>query len=172
MSEDNIRMFRDNHGCRRFVGKNAIVTAGTAGIGLAACHRLCSEGARVFLCSRKQDNVDEAVKELQSKYGKDFAAGVPCNVTKPGDLENFIQAAQKYFNGKIHIVVSNVGVNPTISKIVDMSESIYDKLFEANVRSHWKLIKLVTPHLVHQESSILLVSFFKISNDVIRGVIN
>jgi 3-oxoacyl-ACP reductase-like protein len=38
--------------CRRFVGKTAIVTAATAGIGLGIARRLAQEGARVMICSR------------------------------------------------------------------------------------------------------------------------
>ena len=38
----------------RLEGKVAIVTASTAGIGLAIAERLCSEGAKVVISSRKQ----------------------------------------------------------------------------------------------------------------------
>jgi dehydrogenase/reductase SDR family protein 4 len=150
-------IFKDDHNCKRFVGKNAVVTAGTAGIGLAACHRLCSEGAKVFLCSRKQKNVDDAVKELREKYGQDRAFGVACNVTKPGELENFIQQVTKQFT-KVDVVLSNVGVNPTAGKSMEMTDTNYDKIMEANVRSHFRLIKLVSPYLTRPGASIVLVS--------------
>lgn len=150
-------MYKDDHGCKRFVNKNAVVTAGTAGIGLAACHRLCSEGAKVYLCSRKKENVDAAVKELRDKYGKDSAFGIPCNVTKPGELEKFVEAVSKEFK-VVHVLLSNVGVNPTAGKSLDMSDSNYDKIMDANVKSHFRLIKLVSPLLARPDASILLVS--------------
>jgi len=153
-------VFKDNHGCRRFVGKTAVVTAGTAGIGLAACHRLCSEGARVFLCSRKAKNVEDAVKELRAKYGPESTYGVPCNVTKPGELENFIEQVIKVFP-KVDLVVSNVGVNPTAGKAMEMTDANYDKIMEANVRSHFRLIKLVSPYLTRPGASIVMVSLPK-----------
>ncbi len=49
----------------RHSGKTAIVTASTAGIGLAIASRLASEGANVVISSRKKVNVDEAVKKIQ-----------------------------------------------------------------------------------------------------------
>jgi len=150
-------MFRDDHGCKRFVGKNAIVTAGTMGIGLAMAHRLLSEGARVFICSRKPKNVDDAVRELCAKYGKDACAGVPCNVSKPGDLELFIEKAVAWFGPRIDALVSNVGVNPAAMKALDVDDKSYDKVWDANVRSHWRLCKLAKPFLV-SGSSILLIS--------------
>ena len=46
---------------RRYEGKVCLVTAATAGIGLAIAMRMAVEGGRVIICSRKQKNVDEAV---------------------------------------------------------------------------------------------------------------
>jgi dehydrogenase/reductase SDR family protein 4 len=151
-------IFKENHGCKRFTGKHAVVTAGTAGIGLAACYRLCSEGAKVFLCSRKQKNVDDAVKELRAKFGEDMAFGVACNVTKPGELENFATAVGKQFP-RVDAVVSNVGINPTAGKALEMTDTAYDKIMEANVRSHFRLIKLISPLLTRPGAAIVLVSW-------------
>ena len=51
--------------CKRFEGKVAVVTAATAGIGLGIATRLGQEGAKLVICSRKQDNVDETLKQLR-----------------------------------------------------------------------------------------------------------
>ena len=136
-----------------------LVTAATAGIGLAIAHRLCSEGARVFICSRKQANVDEGVRELRSKYGADAAGGVPCSVSQPGELEKYVDAAVKFFGGgKIHGVVSNVGMNPVMGRVLDMEEKTYDKIMDTNVRSHFRLLKVCKPHLETPGAAIVLVS--------------
>ena len=156
-------IFKENHGCKRFAGKYAVVTAGTAGIGLAACFRLCSEGAKVFICSRKQSNVDDAVKQLRAKFGEDSAYGVACNVTKPGELENFVTAVGKQFP-RVDALVSNVGMNPTAGKALDMTDVAYDKIMEANVRSHFRLIKLISPQLTRPGASIVLVSFLMLKS--------
>lgn len=46
-------------------GKTAIVTASTDGIGFAIAKRLAQDGAKVWISSRKQDNVDAALDELR-----------------------------------------------------------------------------------------------------------
>ncbi|MBD4782404.1 SDR family NAD(P)-dependent oxidoreductase, partial [Xanthomonas citri pv. citri] len=51
---------------RRFEGKVAIVTASTQGIGFAIAQRIGLEGGSVVISSRKQKNVDEAVKKLKA----------------------------------------------------------------------------------------------------------
>lgn len=50
---------------KRLEGKVAIVTASTAGIGLAIAKRLGKEGAHVVISSRRQKNVDKAVQVVQ-----------------------------------------------------------------------------------------------------------
>lgn len=55
------------HRCKRLVGKRAIVTAATRGIGLAIAQRLAEEGAEVMICSRRKRHVQEAVRTLRSK---------------------------------------------------------------------------------------------------------
>ena len=46
-------------------GKTAIVTASTDGIGFAIAKRLAQDGAKVWISSRKQENVDSALEELR-----------------------------------------------------------------------------------------------------------
>eukprot|EP00889_Picochlorum_renovo_P008349 jgi/Picre1/35379/NNA_002841.t1 len=62
----------------RLRDKVAIVTASTAGIGLGIATRLASEGAKVVISSRKQESVDQIVRDLKSKNFE--CAGLACHV--------------------------------------------------------------------------------------------
>eukprot|EP00897_Mesotaenium_endlicherianum_P002709 jgi/Mesen1/2466/ME000158S01660 len=77
-------MDRTTPGLRRMEGKVVIVTASTAGIGLAVARRLGREGAKVVISSRKQKNVDDAVALLKGDGSE--ATGVVCHIDKIFDI--------------------------------------------------------------------------------------
>jgi len=141
--------------CRRLEGKKAIVTAATKGIGLAIACRLAQEGASVFICSRKQKNVDDAVRDMRSR-GFD-ADGCACNVGSLDQLKAFVQKAADTFGGRIDILVSNAGVNPYVGLAVDAEERVFQKIFRINVLSYLQIVQLSKPYMP-QGSSVVFVA--------------
>lgn len=59
-------------------GKTALVTASTDGIGFAIARRLAQDGAKVWISSRKEDNVIKAIDELRGE-GLDVD-GMVCHI--------------------------------------------------------------------------------------------
>jgi len=113
-------------------GKVAAITGGTEGIGRASARRLASEGAKVAICSRRADKVQETAQELE-KLGAE-ALGVAADVSTPEGVEQFIGAVIKRF-GRLDILVNNAGssmANP-FEKVTDATwqEDIDLKLFGA-----------------------------------------
>ncbi|KAF3326036.1 Dehydrogenase/reductase SDR family member 4 [Carex littledalei] len=138
----------------RLDGKVAIVTASTQGIGFAIAERFGREGASVVISSRKQKNVDEAAEDLRSK-GID-AIGVVCHVSNPQHRKNLVDATIKKY-GHIDILVSNAAVNPSVDNILEMKESVLDKLWDINVKAAILILQEVAPYL-SKGSSVILVS--------------
>ncbi|KAK5599058.1 Dehydrogenase reductase SDR member 4 [Crenichthys baileyi] len=126
------------------VGKVAIVTASTDGIGLAAAQALGKRGAHVVVSSRRQANVDKAVALLQSQ--SIIVTGTTCNVGKGEDREKLVQLTVDQCGG-IDILVSNAAVNPFFGNILDSTEDVWDKILSVNVKSAFLLTKLVVPHM-------------------------
>lgn len=141
---------------RRFEGKVVVVTASTLGIGKAIAERFAQEGASVVISSRKQKNVDEVVKEFNSKGYESL--GIVCHAGKMEHLDNLVKVTvEKY--GKIDVLVSNVGVNPAMGTIMQATESQYDKIMDVNVKSHFFLLKKCYPHMPKKAgSSVIIVS--------------
>lgn len=129
----------------RFKGKVAIVTASTEGIGYAIAKRLGNEGASVVISSRKEKNVEAAVKNLRSEGIT--VEGVVCHVGNADHRKKLFDVTKSKFGG-FDILVSNAAVNPAVSPILETDEAVWDKIFEINVKSAWLLAKDAYPELI------------------------
>ena len=142
--------------CKRLAGKTAVVTGSTAGIGFHIARRLAGEGAHVVISSRKQDNVDRTVNQLLSEGLE--VAGAVCNVSVKEERESLLKhVTDKY--GKLDILVSNVGANPTFGPINMCDESTWTKIFHNNVTCGALLAAGFTPLLSQStDGNIVFVS--------------
>lgn len=139
---------------KRLNGKVAIVTASTQGIGFSIAERLGLEGASVVISSRKQKNVDEAVKKLRAKNIE--VIGMVCHVSNAQHRKNLVdKTVEKY--GRIDIIVSNAAANPSVDTILQTQESVLDKLWEINVKASILLVQDASAHL-QKGSSVILIS--------------
>ena len=128
----------------RFEGKVCLVTAATAGIGLAIADRMAQEGGHLIICSRKQNNVDDAIKSInetiKKSNSKGSVAGLAVNVGKVDERKKLIDfISEKY--GKLDVLVPNAAVSTHFGSQLEISEKAYDKLWDLNVKSTFFLIK-------------------------------
>lgn len=140
---------------RRLVGKVAVITASTQGIGFSIAERLGLEGASVVISSRKQKNVDEAVAQLKSKGIEAF--GLECHVSSAEHRQRLMDSTVAKY-GRIDILVSNAAANPSIDPIISMSERALDKLWEVNLKSSVQVVQAAAPHLSNNSSVIFITS--------------
>ncbi|KAA6424243.1 MAG: dehydrogenase reductase SDR family member 4-like [Trebouxia sp. A1-2] len=142
--------------CKRFEGKVALVTAATAGIGLGIAQRLGEEGAKVVICSRKQNNVDDTLKALKEKGIE--CTGCVCHVGNRQHLQKFVQLAIDTY-GQIDVLVSNAAVNPASGPLLSIPESAIDKTLEINIKAAIMLVKETAPHLTRGASIVFISSY-------------
>jgi dehydrogenase/reductase SDR family protein 4 len=139
--------------------KVCVITGGTKGIGLDTALRFGLEGFSVFICSRRQANVDAALLELKQK-GVAKAFGVACNVGKVGAIDAFLDFVQQHVD-HIDVLVSNVACNPYFGSVMDTPEKAYDKIMSLNVKSHFLLVQKALPLIPeHKNSSVIFVSSY------------
>ncbi|KAK9825936.1 hypothetical protein WJX74_000065 [Apatococcus lobatus] len=140
----------------RLVGKVAIVTAATAGIGLGIALRLGQEGAKVVISSRRQANVEEALKKLRQE-GID-CCGCVCHVGSGQHLQQLVKLTLDTYGG-IDILISNAAANPASGPILETAVAAIDKILEINVRSPIILTKEVAKHLKCGSSIVYISSY-------------
>ncbi|XP_073529247.1 dehydrogenase/reductase SDR family member 4-like isoform X1 [Phyllobates terribilis] len=153
-----VRIKSCNESKKKLQEKVAIVTGSTYGIGFAIARRLAQDGAHVLLCSRKQENVEKAEKQLKDEGLSVYA--MQCHVGNKEDRERLVAKALEVY-GKIDILVCNAAVNPFVGPIFSTTEDMWTKVFHVNVISTFLMIKLVAPHIQKQGGgSIILCSSF------------
>ncbi|XP_077764821.1 dehydrogenase/reductase SDR family member 4 isoform X2 [Canis aureus] len=124
--------------------KVALVTASTDGIGFAIARRLARDGAHVVVSSRKQHNVDRAVAALQGEGLS--VTGTVCHVGKAEDRERLVATAVN-LHGGIDILISNAAVNPFFGNLMDVTEEVWDKILDINVKATALMTKAVVPEM-------------------------
>lgn len=121
---------------------------------------MLSEGAKVVISSRNQENVTTALESLNQNGWQDVI-GVKCHVSSVEDRHTLFTAAVERF-GKIDVFVSNAAVNPAVGSILNCSEQAWDKIFDVNVKSTFLLVKEVASIMRRQKTggSIILMSSY------------
>jgi len=137
-------------------GKVAVITGSTKGIGRAIAHRMAQHGARVVISSRKADACDRVAGEIAAAGGEALAQ--PCNVTKREDLDALVEATMARW-GRIDVLVCNAAVNPYFGPSIDLPESAWDYVLNANLKSLFLLSNKVLPQMAERgEGSVIFVS--------------
>jgi NAD(P)-dependent dehydrogenase (short-subunit alcohol dehydrogenase family) len=88
--------------------KVAVVTGGSSGIGLASAAAFLRDGAKVAICGRSQERLDEAASELASISGAENVLAVACDVLNEADVESLRDRVVETF-GRCDTLVCNAG---------------------------------------------------------------
>jgi NAD(P)-dependent dehydrogenase (short-subunit alcohol dehydrogenase family) len=112
---------------RKLEGKVAVVTGGSAGIGLAAAKRFAEEGAHVFITGRRQAELDAAVKQIGPS-----ATAVRADAANMSDLARLFETV-KAAKGRVDVLYANAGIYE-FTPFGAITEAAYDKMFDVNVK--------------------------------------
>jgi NAD(P)-dependent dehydrogenase (short-subunit alcohol dehydrogenase family) len=124
----------------RLKGKIGIVTGAGSGIGRACAIALANEGARVALCGRRKDRIEEVAREIG-----DRAFAVVADVSRATELNHLLDQTVSRFGG-LNFLVNNAGIL-TVGNAEQITEEQWDHLFNVNVRSVWLLSRGALPYM-------------------------
>jgi NAD(P)-dependent dehydrogenase (short-subunit alcohol dehydrogenase family) len=130
--------------------KVAIVTGASRGIGRSIAEVFVREGAQVVICGRKQETLDAVAKEIGSGVKP-----VVCHVGKSADIEALVATTTREF-GKIDILVNNAATNIAQGPCLEMDEGQFDKMVEINLKSTFRLMRLVAPGMCERGSGSII----------------
>jgi dehydrogenase/reductase SDR family protein 4 len=130
--------------------KVAIVTGASRGIGKAIAEVFAREGAKIVICGRKQETLDQVAAEI----GKGVKP-VACHVGRSDQIEHLVATTTKEF-GRIDILVNNAATNIAQEFCLDVDEIKFDKMVEINLKSAFRLIRQVAPGMCERGSGSII----------------
>ncbi|KJS29296.1 MAG: hypothetical protein VR64_20910 [Desulfatitalea sp. BRH_c12] len=111
--------------------KVALVTGGSRGIGKAIAQGFAKAGAKVAVTSRKIDDLNETVKEIQAFGGQ--AVAISGHLGKMEDIKKVTDAVMQRF-GRIDILVNNAGASPAMASVLDSEERLWETIMNLNMK--------------------------------------
>jgi len=115
-------MLRDAHTAQTSLkDKRVAITGGTTGIGRATAVLLASEGAKVFICGRDPQHLDDALQRIR-EVGE--GEGISIDLAKRGASERFFEAAEKYLAG-LDVAVINAAIPADGLSAMDAEDTRY-----------------------------------------------
>lgn len=133
----------------------AIITGAGSGIGRGVAIALAKEGARVVICGRRADPLDETLLEVKNTGGDGLA--FQADVSDPVDVDRLVSSTVEAF-GKIDILINNAGVGGG-DQIHLHDTDDWDKVMAINLRGPFLVARAVLPHMrAQQQGHIINIS--------------
>ena len=136
-------------------GKVAIVTGGSRGIGRAIAETFVREGATTVICGRKQDRLDPVAEEVNAQRRPGKVVPRACHVGKLDESAALGGSVTGEF-GKIDVLVNNAATNIAQGPAIEMDDSQFDKMVEVNLKSTYRLVRLVAPGMCDRGSGSII----------------
>lgn len=133
-------------------GRVAIVTGGSRGLGRAISLGYAEAGARVVVASRKRENCDAVVREIEAAGGE--ALAVATHVGKVDELERLVDTTVSTF-GRLDILVNNAA-NPLGGMLTDVTELAFEKSYAVNVKGPLFLAARAIEHLAASGRGVII----------------
>ena len=140
---------------KKLEGKVAIITGGSAGIGLATAKQFVEEGAYVYITGRRQAELDAAVAGIGSNI-----TAIRADVSKLADLDRVYAQIGKE-KARVDIVFANAGVGDLVP-LGSITEEHYDTTFDINVKGLLFTVQKALPLMPDGGSIVLNASIVSI----------
>jgi NAD(P)-dependent dehydrogenase (short-subunit alcohol dehydrogenase family) len=119
--------------------QTAVITGGTAGIGLESARLLASEGATVIISGRDRARGGQAVDAIGAN-----ARFVQTDMADAESVNSLVRQC-----GDVDIIVNNAGSFPS-ALTVDQDMTMFEKMFDTNVRGAYFLVAGLIPGMLQR----------------------
>jgi len=121
--------------------KVAVVTGGSRGLGRVISFAFARHGATVVVASRKEDACLAVAQEITEATGV-LAHGVACHVGHWADCDALVETVYDRL-GRVDVLVNNAGSSPPYPSLDAVSEELFDKVIDVNLRGAFRLSAVI-----------------------------
>lgn len=124
----------------------AIITGGGTGMGKAMALNFAQLGAKIVVASRKLENLEATVREIEAAGGE--ALAVQTDVRDPAQVANMVERTKERFGG-IDILINNAAGN-FIAKAEDLSPNAWNAVVGIVLNGTWFCTQAVAKEMMAQ----------------------
>lgn len=118
-------------------GQVAVVSGGGSGLGRATALQMAALGARVAICGRRQDRLDETAAMVEKAGGEVFALAT--SIRDPEAVATFFAKAYERF-GRVDMLVNNAG-GQFPQAAIDFSVKGWNAVIDTNLNGTWYMMQ-------------------------------
>ncbi|MFZ0707563.1 MAG: SDR family oxidoreductase [Candidatus Korobacteraceae bacterium] len=127
------------------MGKVAVVTGGSRGIGLAIAKALAGEACNVVISGRKQQTIDVAAAELGSEASGDGRVlPVECDIRDNEAVARMFATVATEF-GRLDILVNNAGISQSAMPVHETSVELWREIIDTNLTGTFLCTRAAVP---------------------------
>ncbi len=126
------------------LGRTAVVTGASRGIGRAIAKELAAQGAHIIAVARTQGALEELDDEIRAGGGA--ATLAPLDLREEAAIDRLGGAIFERWK-RLDILIGNAGVLGTLSPLAHLDPETWNEVFSVNVTANWRLIRALDPLL-------------------------
>jgi NAD(P)-dependent dehydrogenase (short-subunit alcohol dehydrogenase family) len=130
----------------RLENKVALITGAGSGIGRATAELFAKEGAKVIVADYNAESGQLTVRSIKDNGGQ--AAFVQVDVSKASEAERMVKATIDSY-GRLDILHNNAGIFVTPTPAHELTEDVWDRVFDINIKGVWLGCKYAVPELIN-----------------------
>ena len=137
----------------RFDEKVVLVTGGSSGIGEATARQFATEGAKVAILGRNEDELNTVVADIQRDGGDALAL-----VADIRHIDAMQAAYETLLNewGRLDVLFANAGVNGVWAPLEELDPDEWQQTIDINLNGTFYTVKYAVPHLKQTEGSVII----------------
>jgi len=137
----------------RLSGRRIVITGGSKGLGKALAQRFAREGAKLALCARHAETLEEVAKGLR-EIGTDVIWRA-CDIGNSEQVREFASATIEEFRS-VDVLVNNASAVATLKNIADYSRQEWEEIIRVNVNGLFEVTRAFLPTMMKNKAGAIV----------------